>query len=189
MEGSRKTEWLDNKIIDQIIKGRQRGLFDILYDRYYQKVFDKCFGLIKNRELAEDFTQDILFKSFEKLEGFKGESSFSSWLYAITYNYCIDYLRENKDLHYPDWNNSNELPEIIDEAEEDLTGIRYERLLTILEHIHTEEKALLIMKYQDGLSVKEIAAALRITDSAAKMRLKRAKARVLFLYKKMFAED
>jgi len=176
----------DEELISEITENGKSFLFEILYNRYYSKVLDKSYSLVKNGDLAADLTRDILSKVYEKLNGFKGNSSFSSWLYSITYNHCIDYLREKKKLHYPDWNMQNELPEIIDEVEEDNILLNYDRLLKLLDLIHTEEKALLVMKYQDELSLKEIGEALRISESAAKMRIKRAKARLLYLYKTLY---
>ena len=64
----------------------------------------------------------------------------------------------------------------------------YDDLMKVLELIHPEEKALVLMKYQDNLSIKEISIAMRVSESACKMRLMRAKARVLYLYKEKFAE-
>jgi len=179
----------DEEIVHSIIENGKTGLFEVLYRRYYTKVLDKSYSLVKNRELALELSRDILSKSYEKLSSFKGNSSFSSWLYSITYNHCIDYLREKKKLHYPDWDMQNELPEIIDEIEEDFTGLQYERLINVLDLIHTEEKALLLMKYQDELSLREIGEALRISESAAKMRIKRAKARLIYLYKKLYENN
>ena len=85
-------------------------------------------------------------------------------------------------MHYPNWDKENELPEIIDDTEEIIEEINYDNLKVILELIHPEEKALLLMKYKDELSMKQIGVALRISEDAAKMRLKRARARILYLY-------
>lgn len=178
----------DEEIISILVKENKNDLFNLIYDRYSKKVRDKCYGLLKKRELADDAVQNVFEKTFEKLESFKGNSSFSSWLYSITYNYCIDYLRVKNKLHYPEWNNNNDLPEIIDETEEDLTEINYHRLMKIMEMIHPEEKALLLMKYNDEIPISQIGKSLRISESAAKMRIKRARARVVYLYKKEFAE-
>ena len=188
MRAEEFNELSDEEVIARITEKGESFLFEILYNRYYSKVLDKSYSLVKNGELAADLTRDILSKVYEKLSGFKGNSSFSSWLYSITYNHCIDYLREKKKLHYPDWNMQNELPEIIDEVEEDNTAINYDRLLKLLDLIHTEEKAMLVMKYQDNYSLKEIGEALRISESAAKMRIKRAKARLLYLYKTLYGD-
>lgn len=176
----------DDEIITLIITENASKYFGILYKRYYLKVLDKCYSFVKNKQLAEEITEDIFSKVYEKLASFKNRSSFSSWLYSITYNHCIDYLREKKKLHYPSWDKENEIPEIIDDTDEIIEDINYENLLIVLKLIHPEEEALLLMKYKDDLSMKEIASALRITEDAAKMRLKRARARVLFLYTQKF---
>lgn len=178
----------DEEIVNLILQGESK-YFDVLYKRYYRKVYDKCTNLLKNRELAEDITKDIFSKVFEKLTSFKNKSSFSTWLYSITYNYCIDYLRNKKKLHYPDWNRNNDIPEIIDESDEDSVAIEYDNFLQVLEMIHPEEKALLVMKYQDNLSLRQISDSLRISEDAAKMRLKRARTRVFYLYKKLYGES
>lgn len=179
----------DEEIIGLILTEGKSQLFQELYNRYHRKVFEKCYSFIKDRNQANDFANDILSKAYEKLPGFKGNALFSSWLYAITYNYCIDYLRLKKKMHYPNWNNQNELPDIIDESETDLQEMTYENLMKILEMIHPEEKALLLMKYMDGLSGKQIAQTLRISEDAVKMRLKRARTRVIYLYNDLYQKE
>jgi RNA polymerase sigma factor (sigma-70 family) len=176
----------DEEIVLLIINSGNKELFELLYHRYFKKVRDKCFSFLKDLILSEEFANDILTRAYEKIHGFKGNSSFSSWLYSITYNYCIDYLRAKKKLHYPEWNSNNEIPEIIDESETDFEEASYENLLTIFELIHPEEKVLLLMKYQDNLPIKSIAKTLRISDDAVKMRLKRARSRVIYMYNQKF---
>ena len=173
----------DFELIDKIRSDQKSVYFEILYERYYAKVLDKCYSFVKNRALAKELTDDIFSKTFEKMSGFKQMSSFSSWLYALTYNYCIDYLRVKKKLNYPEWNRDNEIPEILDETAEDVEEYSYDNLMEVMEEIHPEEKALLLMKYQDNLSLKQIAESLRISEDATKMRLKRARSRVVYMYK------
>ena len=172
----------DEEIIEKMFTEGNQQLFEIIHQRYFKKVRDRCYSFLKNRPLAEEFANDILSKVYEKIPGFKGNSAFSSWLYSITYNYVIDYMRKKKQLHYPSWNEKNEIPEIIDETESEVEYLSYEKLLMIFEKIHPEEKAILLMKYQDGISIKDIAQSLAISDDAVKMRLKRARSRVIYLY-------
>lgn len=179
----------DEEIIDKITRENKKELYEIIYKRYFAKVRDKCYSFFKNKAQAEEFANDILSKVYEKLDGFKGKSSFSSWLYSISYNAIIDFLRKKKQLHYPTWNQENELPEIIDENDADISEISYEKFLIILDLIHPEEKALLLMKYQDSLSLNDIGASLAISRDAVKMRLKRARARVVYLYFEKFGSD
>jgi len=188
MNNFKFSQLTDEQLIEKIRAEGNNHLYDSLYNRYYKKVFDTCYSFLKNRSQAEEFASDILSRAFEKLNGFQGKSTFSSWLYSITYNSVIDYLRKKKQLHYPRWNQSNEIPEIIDTSETGVEDLSYDKLMEVFEKIHPEEKALLLMKYQDGLSLKEIGTSLAISEDAVKMRLKRARARVVFLYYKMFGE-
>ena len=174
----------DKEIIRRIKQEHNTNLFEILYNRYSGKVFDRCYSLLKDQTLAQEFVQDIFCRVFERLVDFRGESNFSTWLYAITYNNCIEYLRVKKKMNYPDWNVSHEMPDIIDELNE--KEISSERLMKILELIHPEEKALLTMHYIDNMPITYIQTALKISESAAKMRLKRARDRVAFLYKEQY---
>jgi RNA polymerase sigma-70 factor (ECF subfamily) len=176
----------DEEIVALIINEGKNELFELIYNRYFSKVKDKCYSFFKNKQKSEEFANDILSKAFEKLNSFKGKSTFSSWLYSITYNTIIDYLRKKKQLHYPNWNQENEIPEIIDESDSEVNEISYENLMLVIEKIHPEEKALLMMKYQDGLSLKEIAHSMSISEDAVKMRLKRARTRLVYLYFKIF---
>ncbi len=189
MTGLKYNKLTDEEIVDKIIIEGKNDLFGVLYNRYFPKVNDKCYSFFKDKQKSEEFANDILSKSFEKLESFQGKSSFSSWLYSITYNSVIDYLRKKKHLHYPNWNHENEIPEIIDESDSDINEISYENLLQVFEKIHPEEKAILMMKYQDLLSIKEIAVSLSTSEDAVKMRLKRARTRVIYLYFKMFGSE
>lgn len=172
----------DHEILERIRGGEENRLFRVLYERYYQKVLNRCFSLVKNRTTAEELAEDVFTKAFEKLHSFQERSSFSSWLYTLTYNHCIDYLRQKKKLHYPNWSAENEIPDLIDDQEDQEQEFNYDQLLVILEEIHPEEKAILLMKYREQLSMKEIGNALRISEDAAKMRLKRARTRVKYLY-------
>lgn len=189
MRSDSKIPLTDEEIIKRIRENNESSYFDLLYKKYYPKVLDKCYSIAKKRDLAEELAEEIMCNTYEKLTSFKNLSSFSTWLYSITYNYCIDYLRKKNKLHYPSWNRENEIPEIIDDSGENIENISYERLMNILDLIHPEEKALLLMKYQDNLSIKQIGAALRISEDAAKMRLKRARTRVIYLYKRKYMND
>jgi|SRR5690554_1949370 len=176
----------DEQLVEKICTEGKTELFTILYKRYFPRIRNKCYSFLKNNDRAEEFANDILSKVFEKLNTFQGKSLFSSWLYSISYNMIIDYLRKKKQIHYPNWNQNNELPEIIDESMTEITEISYENLLEVLDKIHPEEKALLLMKYQDSLSLKQIAGSLLISEDAVKMRLKRARSRVIYLYYKLY---
>jgi len=86
----------DNELIEYILKSGDTNYFGELYDRYSNKVYRKCYAMVQNEADAEDLTQTILIKTMLNLGKFRGNSSFSTWLYRITYNACLDHFRLKK---------------------------------------------------------------------------------------------
>lgn len=177
----------DEKIIELVLSGETGSrYFELLYNRYRNKVQNKCYSIVKDQSLSKELVEDVFSKTYEKLSSFKGNSSFSTWLYTITYNCCIDFLRIKRKMHYPDWNKEHEMLEIPDKMEEVADDIDYDKLLLMMEELHPEERALIQMKYIEELPLKVISEAIRITESATKMRLKRARTRLLLMYSKKY---
>ena len=85
----------DEDLINAIVQNNDTLLFEVLYDRYATLVYNKCFSFAKNEDEAKDLTQDVFLKLFIKLASFKGKSKFSTWLYAFTYNHCVNYVTRN----------------------------------------------------------------------------------------------
>lgn len=143
----------------------------------------------KNSDDAQDMLHDIFLKTFTSLSRFSGNSSFSTWLYSITYNYCVDYSRKKKKQYFKDIDNMPEISEKDDESNErELLKLRAERLAKVLERINPKAKAVLLMKYQDEASIEDIATMLGLGVSAVKMRVKRARAQALEVYREMYNE-
>lgn len=173
----------DYELIDKLVKETDSKWFGLLYDRHASRVFNKCLVLVHDREVAMDLTHDIFIKAFIHIGNFRMNSSFYTWLYTILYNTCIDYLKKSNQYKMvkADKEVLKNLTETIDDAE--LFNIEYERLQVLLERIPTEDKVVLIMKYQDKMSIQDISQVFGIGGSAAKMRINRAKKKVLDLYK------
>ena len=70
-------------------------LFESIYDKYSDLVYRKCLSIVSSSDEAKDLTHDIFIKVFMKLKTFRGASKFSTWLYSITYNHCINYISRN----------------------------------------------------------------------------------------------
>lgn len=178
----------DNEILSEIIANSRFDLFDILYKRYSKKVYATCFRMLKNEMLAADLSQDIFMKVFSKLKSFKKQSSFSTWLYSITYNECVDHLRKNKKKHLNysiDDAINNYLLEKLEEddiCEDALEIIDIDKVKNLMQEIPSHDKELLLMKYDLRLTIKEISAQTDLSESAVKMRLKRAKTKLTRLY-------
>jgi len=160
-------------------------LFGVLYDRYARMVYNKCYGFARSQDEAEDLTQDIFLMLFIKLASFKGRSKFSTWLYSFTYNFCVNYVNRNKQRKMSDQSVSMDdvdykmAEEVSDES---IYEMKVNRLQKALGRVSPEDKSILLLKYQDGASIKELADVMELGESAVKMRLKRAKAKLLEIY-------
>ncbi len=174
----------DEILVEKVVSTGNTACFAIIYDRYAPLVYQKCYGFTKNTSEAQDLTQDIFLKLFIGLKSFKGKSKFSTWLYALTYNFCVNYVTRDKNKQIqkdkvPVEEADNLLVEIDDSV---FLNFSVSKLEQALEMIPTEDKLILLLKYQDELPIKEIIQILHIGESAAKMRIKRAKARLVKIY-------
>ena len=175
----------DLELVERITKDNNTMLFGILYDRYAKMVYNKCYGFARSEDEAEDLTQDVFLMLFVKLKSFQGRSKFSSWLYSFTYNFCVNYVKRNKERKMSDKSSSIEYSEYKlsdDVSDESLFEMRSDKLKKALDLIDPEDKKILLLKYQDDVSIKELQELLEIGESAVKMRLKRAKARIIETY-------
>jgi len=143
--------------------------------------------MLKNEAQAQDATQEIFTKIFLNLSKFSERSKFSTWVYSITYNFCIDYLRKKKKEKKLFSDEIEDPPDIIEEVtDESLLEMEVKKLDVVLKTIPTGDRAVLLMKYQDELSIKEIAEILDKTESAIKMKIKRAKHKAQKVYRDIF---
>jgi RNA polymerase sigma factor (sigma-70 family) len=151
-----------------------------LYDRYSDKVYRKCLSFVKDDAKAEDFTHDIFMKLVLNLASYKETAKFSTWLYSITYNYCIDQTRVSKKYSEVGLDENYDLAD--DDNDAEIAELEAQQLNKAMQQILPEEKSILMMKYQDDLSIKEISDSLDISESAVKMRLLRAKEKLRKVY-------
>ncbi|SNR79155.1 RNA polymerase sigma factor [Lutibacter flavus] len=177
----------DNELVQRIVQTNDTHLFAVLYDRYVSMVYNKCYGFASSKEEAQDLTHDVFIKLFVKLRTFKGTAKFSTWLYSFTYNFCVNYVTRNnykkneKNFEGEISDDNNEL----DSSDESIYSMKSDKLKKALELIDPNEKMILLLKYQDDFSIKEIQEAMEIGESAIKMRLKRAKEKLISVYKNL----
>lgn len=177
----------DEEAVEHYLKTQNVNYFNLIYDRYTNKVYAKCISMLKDNEAAEDATQEIFVKILLSLSRFTGKSKFSTWIYSITYNYCIDMIRrEKKDIEVAvnDFSRIDHEDDNIFDAEILETNIS--RLRVVLNHMNAEDKSILMMKYQDDLSIREICDMLNKTESAVKMKILRAKEKFIKIYKEHY---
>ncbi len=178
----------DEEVVQEYLKTQNVAYFDVLYKRYSGKIFGKCISLLKDEEDAEDSVQEIFMKILLNLSKFSGKSRFSTWIYSITYNYCIDRIRRKKkdpSTLVEDMSN-HDVPEDVNDVF--LLEMEIGRLKVVLDEIPTKDKSILLMKYQDEMSIKEIGEMLEKSESAVKMKIKRAKQKFKKTYEEIYKE-
>lgn len=176
MQNHDYSSWTDAMLV-QCFRVSQTGKeYEELYRRYYMSVLNYCTKMVKEREAAFDLTQEIFVKIGERLHQLKMEDRFESWLFRIAHNSCMDYLKKQKRYGI----------QLLDEQYDTIAvtfdeeaAWQQERMLECLElALHSascEIKQLLISKYYENKSIKEIQELSGLSESAIKMRLARAR--------------
>lgn len=175
----------DEELVSEIIASNNTDLFGVLYDRFSSNIYNKSYSFVKSEEEAKDLTQDIFLKLYLKLPSYQGKSKFSTWLYSFTYNHCVNYVNRNLKKRY-----EKSITGIYDienysdhEVEYDcLYDDKEKKLTSALSQIPEKDRTILVLKYKKDLSIKKIENVLGIGSSAVKMRIKRAKKRLVNTY-------
>lgn len=153
---------------------------DGFFKKYRPYVLSICLKYSDSADEAEDNCQEVLLKLGSKLDAYKANSRFSTWLYSVTRNYCFDQLKvkQRNQLKLQEYLLTQH-NEVLEEAPQDLRNL-YIGTITQLEE---EDQRLLKQKYIDSLSIAQIAQINGVSESCIKMRISRAKEKVRRLLK------
>jgi len=149
----------DEELVTKIVANNDTLLFGVLYDRYAKRVYNKCYSFARSDDEAEDLTQDVFLMLFIKLASFAGRSKFSTWLYSFTYNFCVNYVNRDKQRKMSDKSvpvEDNEYRFIEEVPDNSIYEMKSQKLEKALQLISPEDKSILLLKYQDGASIKEL---------------------------------
>jgi RNA polymerase sigma-70 factor (ECF subfamily) len=155
-----------------------------LLEKYERAVFSICLRMVRNRDEANDLAQDAFIKVFSMLERYNPSYAFSSWLFKITSNLCIDYLRKRRIETFAmdepisgdkgDIQRQYEAPDPDPETEY-IRKEKMERLSEAVENLPPHYRIMLILRHQENLSYEEIAGSLEIPLGTVKARIHRAR--------------
>lgn len=170
-------------------QGGDREAFGYLVESHERRVFSLIYRLIRRRDEVEDLAQEIFLKVFLAIGTYNFESSFGSWVGRIAVNHCYDYLRRKRASRVRYF---GEMPEETSrkiQARAETTGtpapnaeqqaLWRELAGGLLERAPAGDRVILVLKEMEELSVEEIAEILRLTKTAVKVRLHRARKRML----------
>lgn len=149
----------------------QREQLEQLMEEYGTQLLRMCTVYLRDRDLAQDAVQDTFIKAYRHLTTFRGDCSKKSWLMGIAVNTCRDYLRTAWFRHIDRWMDTDALPETpAPGAFEDHT------VLAEVNRLPKQYREVILLRYYQGMKVKETADALKLSSSAVKQRIKRANA-------------
>ena len=174
----------DQIYIDRVLQGDSNA-FAFLINRYKDMVFTLALKIVKSREDAEEVAQDSLLKAYQKLDGFKGQSKFSTWLYTIVYRSALTKVRKKKlettdiDSYVLDnHKDGQDFPQL----EAIKNGEQQKYVRQAIDNLGETDSLLITLFYLHDNSIEEIQEITDMSQSNVKVRLFRARKR---LYKEL----
>lgn len=170
----------DSGYIQAVCEGDSNS-FQPLVERYQQLVFRTAMGFLHHQEDTEDLTQEIFIKAFQSIRNYSGEAAFSTWLYRITVNHCLNHLRSKKRRELLSFaediflqlinkaDDNNEPDKLLEEDERD------QQIRSAIDSLSTKQRTAFILSKYEDLPQKEIARIMEISEGAVEQHLQRAK--------------
>ena len=182
----------DNELISKVLSGDQQA-YAGLVNRYQNYVFTLASRFTKNREDAEEVSQDIFIKSYRALADFRGASKFSTWLYTIVNTTCITFLRKKRlELHSLD---NEKVFELADNQDSGMRANLVEQKSRVamvnnaIKMLSSDDAEVITLFYKGEQTLDEIAQILGIEANTAKVRLHRARTRLKEKMETHFAQE
>jgi RNA polymerase sigma factor (sigma-70 family) len=182
----------DNELISKVLSGDQQA-YAALVSRYQNYVFTLALRFTKNREDAEEVSQDIFIKAYRALADFRGASKFSTWLYTIVNTTCITFLRKKRlEVHSLD---NDKVFEVADNQDSGMRANLVEqksRLAMVnqaIKMLSTDDAEVITLFYKGEQTLEEIAQILGIEANTVKVRLHRARTRLKEKMETHFAQE
>lgn len=182
------TVLFENEIIRSVLRGNVND-FEKLVTAYEKNVYNIVLRMVGDPDDAADMTQETFIKAYRALSGFRGDSKFSSWLYRIASNVCLDFLRSRS--RHPQVSLSTvdeddratfELPDMRQNPEEQLMKkLGMEAVRRGLEQLPEQQRQILVLRELGGLSYAELAQTLGLEEGTVKSRIFRARKRLCAL--------
>lgn len=171
-----------------------RNAYGPLVDRYQRRIFALVYRVLRRREEVEEIAQEIFLKAYLAVGTYNFESSFGTWLMRIAVNHCYDQLRRRRSSRLTYFSEMSEVGEravLAGSESRETSGDRVQRQLEsrdlvekLLERASAEDRVILTLKELEDLSVKEIAEVLKLNAGTVKVRLHRARKRMLEDYRR-----
>jgi RNA polymerase sigma-70 factor (ECF subfamily) len=182
----------EEQIIINQIKAGETQAFAVLVDRYKDLVFNLAMQMLKNKEEAEEVSQDTFIKVFKKLDRFRGDSKLSTWIYRVAYNTCLDRIKKNKKRFNEvaiDEFTEHQI-KIMDTALDVLeTKELQQAIQECLQQLPGKDSFLLTLFYFEELSLEEISRIVNIEANTVKVKLFRSRKKLATILKQKLEQE
>ena len=165
----------DLKSISAVMGGNSNA-YGALVQRYQKPIFNLMYRVTGSHEDAQDLAQETFIKAYEKLDQFRMGERFFPWLYTIGFNHARNFLRRGKPVHTvsdQDCDEQSGLDYPSQHEERMCSKIDFLRIYQALDRLPMDYREAVILHYHEGLSMEDIATALQLSLSGAKMRVHR----------------
>jgi RNA polymerase sigma-70 factor, ECF subfamily len=180
---NRKMDALIKERINQVLKGDHNAFGEIV-ELYKDKVFQICFRMLGNRQEAEDLAQEAFVRAFVNIRSFNIQMKFSTWLYRIATNLCIDRLRKKKPDYYLDaevsgtegLNMYSQIASDMAKPEDEVESLELQETIQVeIMKLPEKYRSVIVLKYIEELSLKEISEILDLPVGTVKTRIHRGR--------------
>ena len=169
----------EEKLIDRAARG-DAAAFDELLGAYEKKMYAVCLRMSGNHEDAQDCLQETMLRVYRAISGFKGQSTFSTWLYRVAMNTCLDELRKKRNrtstsldgLLEAGWSPSDEFDTPERHA---LNREKSAEIRRVIAELPEDMRAAVVLRDIEGMSYEEIARVLDINVGTIKSRISRGR--------------
>jgi RNA polymerase sigma-70 factor (ECF subfamily) len=199
-EKTRTRAKVDNRYSDEAllvkrVQERDEMAFREIVERYQAKVYSIIYGILRNRNDAEDIAQQVFSKVYFSIGNFDSRSSLLTWIYKITVNECYDYLRKKRvrklvyesDFSEEDSRKMENSDNVSEQgAAVDVALARRDLAMKLLEKVSEEDRKLILLKEVEGHSVEELAEMTGMNENTIKVKLFRARQKLLKASQKLF---
>mgnify|MGYP000834324331 FL=1 len=169
----------------QRIQAGDTACFACLLDKYSRPVHSLILKVVRNREDAEELAQDVFMKVFKHLSSFKGECSFSTWIYRIAYNTAISETRKKRHeflaIEESVINNVSE-QEVAEALDRTDSSDQIQMLDAALAQLPPDERAIILLFYMKEKTIDEVATITGLTASNIKVKLHRIRKKLFFVF-------
>ena len=158
------------------VRAGNTAAFEALLRRHQDRVYRIAYRMLGDREDAEDVTQDVAVQVWRVLSSFAGRSTFSTWLYRVVVNRCLNHRRRRRETR-PLLDTDH--PATLGPEDRVIDAGRVDATAAAIAGLPPDQRAALVLFQVEGLSYREVAAILDISEAAVRSRLERARRNLL----------